>query len=70
MDKFYFAYGYNEKYHKANRLYRRVNFEFERYIKESGAWIPAPEQSCIYIGEDWEYEEITEEEANRIIEDM
>lgn len=70
MEDFYFAYGYNEKYHKATRPCRRINFEFERYIKESESWIPAPEQGCIYIGEDWEYEEITVEEAIKIIENM
>lgn len=53
MEGFYFPYGYNEKYHKATRMYRRINFEFERYIKESKLWIPAPKQGCIYIGEDW-----------------
>ena len=29
-------------------------------------WIPAPEQACIFIGEDWEYDEITQDEAEKI----
>ena len=67
MEDFYFAYDYDEKNMAASRLYRRINSEFERYNPGSQTWEPAPEQSCIYIGEDVFYDEITEEQANKII---
>lgn len=54
----------------ARRLYRRINCEFQRYNKETKSWDSAPEQGCIYIGEDWDYDEITEEQAKKIIEKM
>ncbi len=67
MNDFYFAYDYDNKNMTASRLYRRINSEFERYNIESQSWEPAPEQSCIYIGEDIFYDEITEEQALEII---
>lgn len=33
-------------------------------------WIHAPEISCIYIGEDIFYDEITEEQANEIVKNL
>lgn len=66
MEDFYFAYGYDPKNKKADRLYRLQDSQFERYDPEEDKWKPAPEQACILIGEDWEYEEITEEEAKEL----
>ncbi len=65
---FYFAYDYDPNKNTASRLYRRVNHEFERYdnINHEG-WAPSPEISCIYVGEDVYYDEITEEQAEKII---
>jgi hypothetical protein len=40
--------------------------QFERYDKRSNSWNPAPEQSCIFVGEDLDYEEITDEQAKEI----
>lgn len=68
MEDFYFVYGYDKRKKKANRLYRFIAGMFERYDKRIEAWVPAPEQSCIFIGEDWEYEEVTPEEAEKIKE--
>ncbi|MBB6218668.1 hypothetical protein HNQ80_004842 [Anaerosolibacter carboniphilus] len=67
MEDFYFAYNYDEQKNTASRLYRRINCSFEKYDKAKKQWKPAPEQSCIYIGEDWDYDEITEEQAAEII---
>ena len=68
FEDFYFAYEYNEKKKTAYRLYRRINHDFERYDKvNKKGWVPAPEISCIYIGEDVFYDEITEDQANEII---
>lgn len=66
MKDFYFVYGYDKK--KANRLYRFYNGNFERYDKNTNLWVPAPEQACIFVGEDWDYDEITAEEAEKIKE--
>lgn len=68
LEDFYFAYGHNSESNKISRLYRRINNEFERYNTVTRSWEPAPEQCCIYIGEDWDYEEITEKEAFKIID--
>lgn len=63
-EDFYFAYGYNGK--KATRLYRFINGKFERFNPDTKGWDPDPGQSRIFVGEDIDYEEITEEQANRI----
>ncbi|ENZ08088.1 hypothetical protein [Enterocloster clostridioformis] len=68
MKDFYFVYGYDSKKKKANRLYRFLNGNFERYDKRLRKWIPAPEQSCIFIGGDWEYDEVSPEDAEKIKE--
>lgn len=68
MKDFYFVYGYDGKKKKANRLYRFLNGNFERYDKRLRKWIPAPEQSCIFIGEDWEYDEVSPEDVEKIKE--
>lgn len=66
MEDFYFVYGYDRKKKKAERLYRFLKGNFERYDRQLKKWIPAPEQSCIFVGVDWEYEEITPDEAEKI----
>ena len=66
MEDFYFVYGFDSKNKKTDRLYRYLNGNFERYDKRLRKWIPAPEQACIFIGEDWEYDEITQDEAEKI----
>ncbi|MGM7683535.1 hypothetical protein ACSVDA_15455 [Cytobacillus sp. Hm23] len=64
MEDFYFAYDFNGE--TATRLYRFIGGNFERYDPKNGKWEPAPEQSRIFIGEDIHYDEITEEQANKI----
>ena len=66
MDDFYFAYGYNSEKKTADRLYRLQDSQFERYNPNKNTWEPAPEQACILIGEDWEYDEITQEQATEL----
>lgn len=63
-EDFYFAYDYNGT--TASRLYRFVEGNFERYDPKLAKWKPDPEQCRIFVGEDLDYVEITEEEANRI----
>ncbi|SEU32365.1 hypothetical protein [Paenibacillus sp. NFR01] len=63
-EDFYFAYGLNGN--TASRLYRYIGGSFERYDVAAQGWQPDPEQCRIFIGEDLEYEEITEEQANQI----
>lgn len=66
MEDFYFVYGYDKKKKKASRLYRFLDGNFDRYDKRLRKWVPSPEQSCIFIGEDWEYDEVTPEEVETI----
>lgn len=66
MEDFYFAYGYEPKKKKASRLYRFVEGRFERYDSGTHRWIPSPEQCRIFAGEDWDYDEVTPEEAEKI----
>lgn len=63
-EDFYFAYGYDGK--SATRLYRFINGNFERFNPDTKVWEPDPGQSRIFVGEDLDYEEITEEQANKI----
>lgn len=70
MEDFYFAYGYVPESNKADRLYRFLGGQFERYHLDKSEWSPAPEQCCIFIGEDAYYDEITEEQANEIISEL
>ena len=67
VEDFYFVYGYNKLKKTASRLYRRKDHMFERYNENSKTWESAPEQSRINIGEDWDYEEISEQEVENII---
>ena len=68
MKDFYFVYGYDKDKNFALRMYRCINGSFERYDLKTNEWIPSPEQSRILVGEDWDYEEISENEANQIKE--
>lgn len=61
-DNMYFAYGLDREKNTAQRVYRMIDYLFERKCKD-GTWKPAPEQSCVLAGDDWNYEEITENEA-------
>lgn len=70
MNDFYFAYNYDGNNQSASRLYRYINSKFERYDKVENIWRPDPEQCKIFIGEDWEYDEISEEQAQELIESM
>ncbi len=60
--KLWFAYGLDRSNKTALRLYRFGNGLMERKQKD-GSWREAPEQCCIFFGEDMDYEDITEEEA-------
>lgn len=66
IQNFYFVYDYDRKRKQANRLYRLLEGRFERYHKEKSIWKSSPEQTCIFVGEDWEYEEITSDEADMV----
>lgn len=68
MNNFYFAYGYDVNSQTADRLYRHIEGVFERYDFEKNEWIPAPEQACIFIGEDTMYDEIAEEQVQNLID--
>lgn len=65
LENMYFAYGLDKTKKKAQRVYRMIDCVSERKMKD-GAWKAAPEQSCILIGEDWDYTEITEQEAESL----
>lgn len=67
MNDFYFAYNYDEYSKGASRLYRFINGQFERYDEVECNWKADSEQGKIFIGEDWEYDEISEEQAQDII---
>lgn len=63
-EDFYFAYGYDGK--SASRLYRFIAGNFERFDPGKQSWESDPGQSRIFVGEDLDYDEITEEQANQI----
>ncbi len=65
MTEMWFAYGLDKERKTALRLYRYRNGSMERKQKD-GAWIDAPEQCCIFHGEDMDYEDVTEAEADAI----
>lgn len=66
IQDFYFVYGYDQEKRIADRLYRLRDSQFERYNPKENNWEAAPEQACIFIGEDWEYEEISEEKVKEL----
>ncbi len=61
-DKFWFAYNVDRTNRTALRVYRYSKGLMERKQKD-GSWREAPEQCCIFFGEDMDYEDISEEEA-------
>ncbi len=63
--KLWFAYGLDAERKTALRLYRYDNGLMERKQKD-GSWKEAPEQCCIFFGEDMDYEDISEEDAGVI----
>ncbi len=63
--EFWFAYGLDKAKKSALRLYRYINGAMQRKQKD-GSWDDAPEQCCIFFGEDMEYTEITKEDAEAI----
>ena len=64
-DKFWFAYGLDKARKTALRMYRYNNGAMQRKQKY-GSWKDAPEQCCIFFGEDMDYEDLTKEEADAI----
>lgn len=66
-EDFYFAYGYDEQKHIATRLYRFLGGNFERYDPSDSSWKSDPEQCRIFVGEDMEYDEISEQQVSNII---
>ncbi len=62
-DRFWFAYNVDRTNRTALRVYRYSKGLMERKQKD-GSWREAPEQCCIFFGEDMDYEDISEEEAN------
>ncbi|SCY03619.1 hypothetical protein [Butyrivibrio sp. INlla14] len=64
-DKFWFAYELNREKNEAERVYRYNKGLMERK-NQDGSWVEEPEQCCIFFGEEMDYEEITEDEANSL----
>ena len=64
-DKFWIAYELDRKKNTAERVYRYNKGLMERKNKD-GTWKEEREQLCIFCGVDWDYEEITEDEANSL----
>lgn len=64
-DKFWIAYEYDREKMTADRVYRYNKGLMERKDTD-GTWFEEAGQCCIFFGEDMDYEDITEEEANQI----
>ena len=64
-DQFWIAYEYDRETMTADRVYRYNKGLMERK-KIDGTWFEEREALCIFCGEDWDYEDITEEEAIKI----
>lgn len=64
-DVFWIAYELDRDKMTAERVYRYNHGLMERK-KRDGTWSEEREVLCIFCGEDWDYEDITEEEANQI----
>lgn len=65
-EKFWIAYEYDRENMTAERVYRYNRGLMERK-NQDGTWSEEPEQCCIFFGEDMDFEDITEEEANQIV---
>ena len=64
-EKFWFAYELNKAKNTAKRVYRFNKGLMERKNKD-GTWSEERAQLCIFCGEDMDYEEISEQEANNL----
>ncbi len=62
-DKFWIAYELNRDKNEAERVYRYDHGLMERK-NQDGTWTEERGALCIFAGEDTDYEDITEEEAN------
>lgn len=65
-EKFWIAYEYDHENMTAERVYRYNRGLMERKNPD-GTWHEEREALCIFCGEDWDYEDITEEESNQIV---
>lgn len=70
MEDFYFAYNYDPAKNTASKLCRYLDYTFEYYDKDQKKWVVDNELCRIFIGEDIYYDEITEEQAERIIANL
>lgn len=64
-DKFWIAYGLNREKNEAERVYRYNKGLMERK-NQDGSWEEEPGQCCIFFGEEMDFEDITEDEANSL----
>ncbi len=64
-DRFWIAYELDRETMTADRVYRYNKGLMERKDTD-GTWFKEPGQCCIFIGEEMDFEDITEEEANKI----
>ncbi len=64
-DNFWIAYEYDREAITAERVYRYNRGLMERKHVD-GTWSEERGALCIFSGEDLDYEEVTEEEANMI----
>ncbi len=70
MSDFYFAYDYSSINNTASKLCRHINHAFEIYDPIRQEWVKDNELARIFIGEDMYYDEITEDQAKKIIENL
>lgn len=64
-EEFWIAYGFNREKMTADRVYRYNRGLMERKNLD-GSWHEERGALCIFSGEDLDYDDITEEEANQI----
>lgn len=67
IEDFYFVYDYDPVNKKYSKLCRRANHIFQRYDKSQDTWIDDIDLSRIYMGEDVYYDEISEDDAMKLI---
>lgn len=68
---FYFAYGLDRTTMTANKVCRCDKMVFLRFDWKEEKWVDAPSYASILWGQGrWDYDEITEEEALQIIENV
>ncbi|MBE5854198.1 MAG: hypothetical protein E7297_02440 [Lachnospiraceae bacterium] len=64
-ERFWFAYELNRESNIADRVYRYNRGLMERKNRD-GSWAEERGALCIFCGEDLDYEEITEDEAEAL----